>query len=105
MPRVRIEPSGIEIDVPVGETMMRAARDQGYYWPTTCDMAGRCATCFVIVQEGMDNLSLMRPNEQEALVEQRGRRALEQPVRLACQAAVTGDLVVRKPGVRLHSSG
>ena len=104
MPRVRIEPSGIEINVPTGETMMRAAREQGYYWPTTCDMAGRCATCFIIVQEGMDNLSPMRPNEQEALVEQRGRRALEQPVRLACQASVKGDLVVRKPGVRRQSS-
>jgi 2Fe-2S ferredoxin len=100
VPRVRIEPSGIEIDVPAGETMMRAARAQGLYWPNTCDMKGRCATCFVIVQEGTANLSSMRPNEREALVEQRGRRALEQPVRLACQASVSGDLVVRKPGVR-----
>ena len=79
---------------------MRAARDQGYYWPTSCDMEGRCATCFVVVQEGADHLSPMRPNEREALREQRGQRALEEPVRLACQASVSGDVVVRKPGVR-----
>ncbi len=102
MPKVTIEPSGIEIEVSRGETMMAAARAQGYYWPTTCDMQCRCATCFVIVLEGADHLSPMSAAERKALIEQRGRRALEQLVRLGCQASVHGDVTVRKPGVRLE---
>ena len=101
MPTVTIEPAGIRIEVPAGETMMGAARALGYYWPTTCDMQARCATCFVMVLAGGENLSSMGAAEEAALLEQRGRRALEKPVRLACQARVHGDVRVRKTGVRL----
>jgi 2Fe-2S ferredoxin len=101
MPKVTIEPSGIEIEIPEGETLMQVARDQGYYWPTACDMQGRCATCFILVEEGADNLSPMGRSEKEALLNQRGRKALDQPVRLACQTQVYGDVLCRKTGVRL----
>ena len=100
MPTVTVEPAGIPFEVPVGRTVMEVAREQGYYWPTQCNMACQCATCFFIVVEGAENLSPMGRAERAALIEQRGRHALAQPVRLACQARVHGDVVVRKHGVR-----
>lgn len=100
MPKVTVLASGIELEVPEGESMMAAARALGFYWPTTCDMQARCATCHVIVEAGADHLSPMRAAERDAIIEQLGRKALEQPIRLACQARVHGDLRVRKSGVR-----
>ena len=100
MPKVLIQPSGLELEVPKGTSLMQAARDQGYYWPTQCDMECRCATCFVIVEAGADHLSAMGRAEAATLQEQRGRNALDQPVRLACQVLVHADVVVRKHGVR-----
>lgn len=100
MPRVTIEPSGIVLELRAGETLMAAARAQGYYWPTACDMQCRCATCFILVDEGADQLSPMGRAEREALLQQRGQRALEEPVRLACQTQVYGDVRCRKFGVR-----
>ncbi len=100
MPKVTIEPSGIEIEVPEGETLMQAAVDQGLYWPTACDMQCRCATCFILVDEGAEHLSPMGDSEKETLINQRGRKALDEPVRLACQTQVYGDVRCRKNGVR-----
>ena len=99
MARVRVEPSGIELDVPAGVTIMQAARDAGYYWPNQCDMQCRCSNCFFRVVEGAAALSPMGEAEKFTLREQRGRRALEQPVRLGCQTSVSGDVVIRKIGV------
>ena len=100
MPTVSILPAGIEIAVPEGETMMAAARALGFYWPTTCNMEGRCATCVVLVEAGIDHLSPMRATERDGLIEQLGRKALQQPLRMACQTRVLGDVRVRKTGVR-----
>jgi ferredoxin len=99
MARVRVEPSGIELDVPAGVTIMQAARDAGYHWPNQCDMQCRCSNCFFRVVEGASRLSAMGRAERATLLEQRGRRALDQPVRLGCQTSVTGDVVIHKVGV------
>jgi len=97
---VTIEPSGLRLDVPDGERLMQAAREAGFWWPNQCDMQCRCAGCFVTVVEGAQYLSEMGRAEAEALVNQRGQRALDEPVRLACQLGVYGDVTVRKTGVR-----
>ena len=97
---VTIEPSGIETPVPHGENLMQSARAEGLWWPNQCDMQCRCAGCFVIILEGAERTSQMGRAEREALLNQRGRNALDQPVRLACQLGVYGDLTVRKTGVR-----
>lgn len=98
---VTVEPSGLVVEVPEGERLMQAARDEGLWWPNQCDMQARCAGCFVIVLEGSEHFSEMGRAEREALLNQRGRRALEEPVRLACQAGVYGEATVRKTGVRV----
>ena len=59
MARVRVEPSGIELEVPAGVTIMQAARDAGYYWPNQCDMQCRCSNCFFRVVDGAAALSPM----------------------------------------------
>jgi ferredoxin len=79
---------------------MEAARQQGYYWPNQCNMECRCSNCFVLVEAGADQLSPIGRAERATLLEQRGRRALERPVRLACQTMVYGSATVHKKGVR-----
>ncbi len=100
MPRVTIRPKDIVIDVPEGETIMGAAQEAGYYWPTTCGGEGRCTTCACIVLSGMEHLSPRGRSEERVLAAERGARVLETPLRLACQARVHGDVEVEKPGVK-----
>jgi len=101
MPKITILPLNLQIEAPPDATIMAAAQDQGYYWPTTCGGEGRCTTCACVVVEGGDRLSEMGRSERKVLVEERGERVLSTGVRLACQARVHGDVVVEKIGVRL----
>ena len=100
MPRVHVSPLNVVIEVREGETIMAAALALGYYWPTTCQMQATCATCAVTVLLGGENLSPMERAERACLLNQQGPSALSQPVRLACQARVLGDVEVRKFGVQ-----
>ena len=97
---VKIEPSGLSVEVADGERLMQAAREAGFWWPNQCDMQCRCTGCFVTIVSGAEHLSAMGRAEAAALINQRGRNALENPVRLACQLGVYGDVTVRKTGVR-----
>jgi len=104
MPKVTVRPLDIEFDAPEGETIMSAAQAAGYYWPTTCGGEGRCTTCLCVVVAGMERLSPRGRSESKVLAEERGPAVLQQPLRLACQARVYGDVEVEKPGVRLPLS-
>lgn len=110
MPKVTVRPLNIEVEVADGETIMGAAQRAGYYWPTTCGGEGRCTSCACTVVSGMEHLSPRGRSEERVLADERGAAILDQPVRLACQAQVSGgDVVVEKPGVRrpfeLRASG
>lgn len=99
---MRVEPAGIDIDVRSGETLMQAAWRAGYDWPTLCYAMGRCTACQCEVLEGLHVLS-ERTEAEVALVsglDRRVRRTNPRRVRLACQVTVTGDVTVRKPGVK-----
>jgi len=104
MPKVTIQPLDIEVEAPEGATIMGAAQAQGYYWPTTCGGEGRCTTCACVVLSGMEHLSPRGRSEARVLSDERGPGILAQPVRLACQAQVYGDVEVEKPGLRLPFS-
>ena len=100
MPRIRVEPLGVEIEAPVGETVMDAVCAAGYFWPVGCAKTGECTNCAMEVVSGIGRLSQMGRYERQNLLRQRGTRSLEDTrLRLACQARVEGDVVVYKRGV------
>lgn len=99
---MRVEPAGIDIDVRPGETLMQAAWRAGYQWPTLCFAMGRCTACQCEVLDGIHHLSERTDVEVGLLgtLDRRVRRANPRRVRLACQVTTSGDLTVRKPGVK-----
>ena len=100
MPRLRVEPLGIEIEAAHLATVMEAAEQAGYYWPIGCDRNGECTNCALEVVSGIGRLSGMGRYERLNLRRQRGPRGADDPrVRLACQARLLGDVVVYKRGV------
>lgn len=100
MATVRVEPSGIEFVANPDETIMGAAERAGYKWPTICSGEGQCHVCYLVVEAGEDALSPVEALEQEGvdalkIVAARHKK----PVRLACQARLSGNITVRRPGV------
>jgi len=100
MPKVTVQPSGITFEAAEGETVFDAARAAGYWWPTSCGGKGECTTCAGLILSGIEHLSAMGRSEEFELTRQRGRAALQTPVRLCCQARVSGDVEVQKTGVK-----
>jgi 2Fe-2S ferredoxin len=101
VPRIRVEPIGIEVEAPANETVMDAVVANGYFWPVGCARNGECTNCAMEVLSGIGRLSTMGRYERQNLLRQRGPRSIEDPrLRLACQARVLGDIVVYKSGVR-----
>jgi 2Fe-2S ferredoxin len=101
MPRILVEPTGIELDAAEGESVMDAAERLGYFWPVGCAKNGECTNCAMEVVSGVGRLSAMGRYERKNLLRQRGPRSVEDPrLRLACQARVHGDVVVYKRGVQ-----
>jgi len=100
---VRVEPSGIELDVAPGETVMAAAVRSGYRWPTVCGGLAECGTCVLaVVTAPATGLPSPGPVEAGRLATVPERRlAADGEWRLACQLRVDAPgLVVRKRGVR-----
>lgn len=99
---LRLEPSGIELEVRPGETLMQAAWRVGLHWPTLCYGLGTCTACKCEVVEGLDNVT-PRTEAEDAMLKDFGkRRCRVDPARtrLGCQVQLIGDVVIRKPGVR-----
>lgn len=65
----------------------------GMDWMHACGAKGRCTTCKVRVVQGLENLGDL--TEAEGRYRQRG--LLGPAERLACQARITGDVVVEVP--------
>ena len=96
-----VEPSGVVFGVAAGETIFAAAARHGYRWPTVCGGLGTCRTCTLTIVEGADSFSPVSEWEAEGLEEINATwRGEAEPRRMACQARITGDVRVRKPGVR-----
>ncbi|MEM8905833.1 MAG: 2Fe-2S iron-sulfur cluster-binding protein [Actinomycetota bacterium] len=97
---VRVEPAGIELEVPEGVSVMTAAQTAGWYWPTICKGNAQCNRCFVEVVDGVEHSVEMLPTEREGLERVRWRGEEREGERLACQLRVTGPMTVRKVGVK-----
>lgn len=102
MPRVTVQPAGIEFEADPGEVLMAAARRHGYRWPTTCDMCADCSVCHVLTLSDPAALAGSHPREEETLglIRHRYRDAASGALRLACVATVEADVTVQRRGVR-----
>lgn len=100
---MRVEPDGWEIEVRRGETLIKAAWRAGFTWPTLCYGMGKCTACQCEVLDGLHMLSERTEAETQLLAELGGRRQRADPrrIRLACQVEIYGDVIVRKPGVKV----
>jgi 2Fe-2S ferredoxin len=97
---VRVEPLGVELVVEDGETVMGAAVRAGYRWPNVCGGNGQCYVCRTeIISRTVEDPPLSSA-EKEAVALGRLTGYGGATVRLACQVRPTGDMTLRKPGVR-----
>jgi uncharacterized 2Fe-2S/4Fe-4S cluster protein (DUF4445 family) len=99
MPKVRFEPSGIEVEVPAG-TRLLAAADQAaqdfdgeFFYGECCEGRLECGNCLLEIIEGGDRLS--PATEQE--IELRTILGRGQSWRASCAAEITGNIVARVP--------
>jgi 2Fe-2S ferredoxin len=103
--RVRVEPSGIEVVVPAGETLMAAAERAGYRWPTVCHGQAICTACSIVLEKDDGAFESPAVPELQALALFAGRSFYEgKVVRLACQARPRRDTAVVKRGVHRRDS-
>jgi 2Fe-2S ferredoxin len=65
--RIRFEPDGVEVEVPVGTSIKDAAEHCGAHLGSACGGVCACSTCHVYVKEGLDDLSEMELNEEDRL--------------------------------------
>ncbi len=98
--RLRVEPSGIALDVDEGETVMAAATRAGYRWPTVCGGQADCGVCALEVVDAPAPLPEPAIDESERLATLPERRMYpDRTYRLACRLVPVDGLVVRKRGV------
>lgn len=102
MPRVTfLHSDGRSGDVEENMSLLDAAKEVGFRLNHDCGGNASCTTCRVEVQMGQEHLSEIDFDEQDLL----DREALTEPWhRLACQARVLGDVVVRVPEAKWEKS-
>jgi ferredoxin, 2Fe-2S len=88
MAKVRFEPDGIEVEVPVGTTFLEAAHSCGAQVGSACGGVCACSTCHVYVREGFDDLSEARDREEDIMDKAFDVRPTS---RLGCQAKLLAD--------------
>ncbi|MFT5200637.1 MAG: uncharacterized 2Fe-2S/4Fe-4S cluster protein (DUF4445 family), partial [Candidatus Aldehydirespiratoraceae bacterium] len=96
-------PSGVQARVPVGTTLLDAARSVAVDLDSTCGGRGLCGRCQVTpsfgefakwnITSGPDDVSEWTSSERDY----KGRRPIADGNRLGCQALVRGDIVVDVP--------
>ena len=88
MPKVRFEPDGIEVDVPVGTSFLDAARKSDAQVGSACGGVCACSTCHVYVKQGLDDLSEVSDREEDIMDKAFDVRP---DSRLGCQARMQQD--------------
>jgi ferredoxin len=93
MPRIRILPDQVEVQVRPGITLLKSAEQAGVEILHSCGGIGACTSCRVLIIEGRNRLTPIGQAEEEQLVES----GLLHSHRLACQAGILGDVVIERP--------
>lgn len=90
MPQHKIQflPHDKSIEVPKGETIIRAALEAGVHINASCGGEGVCGKCRVILEKG---------EVSGGITERLSQEDIQKGYRLACQSTIIEDLVVRVP--------
>lgn len=91
MPRVRFVDQNLEIDVPVGTSLLEAARQIDAPEGSACGGVCACSTCHVYVQTGAELLSQAEEEEEDILDK---AFDVQMSSRLGCQAKLLRDGLV-----------
>ncbi len=88
MNKVTFLPHGREIEVPAGESLIRAALNVGVHINASCGGEGVCGKCRVLIEQG---------EVGNGVSERLGAEDVARGYRLACLSEVTSNVVVRIP--------
>lgn len=91
MPRVRFVPDGNEVEVPVGTTLLEAARLAGAQVGSACGGVCACSTCHVYVHEGQGDLEPASDREEDIVDKAFDVRSTS---RLSCQSVILRDTTI-----------
>ena len=95
LPHQTICPEGAVIEAESGQSICRAALDNGTEIEHACEMSCACTTCHVHVREGSESLNEADELEDDFLDKAWG---LDPDSRLSCQAIVADqDLTIEIP--------
>lgn len=94
MSKVRFLDQGVEVDVPVGSSILEAAVKAGAPEGSACGGVCACSTCHVYVEAGAELLSSAEEDEEDILDKAFDVRMTS---RLGCQAKIEreGEVSVR----------
>ena len=89
---IRFLPDDRDVEIGEGETILAAVVRAGIPLAHICGGHGRCSTCRVVIQAGLE---YCRPcsGPEELIARQ---LQFDAGIRLACQTAVTGDVTLRR---------
>jgi ferredoxin len=91
MPKVRFVDQGIEVEVPIGTSLLEAAQKGGAPEGSACGGVCACSTCHVYVEKGSELLSEADEDEEDILDKAFDVRMSS---RLGCQTKLEKDGVV-----------
>ncbi|MEE4265048.1 MAG: ASKHA domain-containing protein [Desulfobacteraceae bacterium] len=86
--KIKFLPYETEIEIENGDTVIRAALEAGVHVNASCGGEGVCGKCRVLIEDGV---------VEGGISEKLSAQDQENGYRLACQAIVKSDLVVRIP--------
>jgi 2Fe-2S ferredoxin len=88
VPKVRFEPDGIEIEVPVGTSILEASNKAHSQVGSACGGVCACSTCHVYVKQGLDDLTEAKDREEDILDKAFDVKANS---RLGCQSRIESE--------------
>jgi 2Fe-2S ferredoxin len=91
MPRVRFIDQNLEVEVPVGTSLLEAARQIDAPEGSACGGVCACSTCHVYIEEGANLLSGAEEDEEDILDK---AFDVQMTSRLGCQAKIQQDGLV-----------
>ena len=88
MPRIRLLPADVAVDVPSGTTLLEAVVSAGLPIARSCGADGICGKCALRILDG--ETALGPETDDETRIKARNR--VDPELRLACRVRVGGDV-------------